>query len=205
MHQGRALSFMPPALEHQWSSGIEAVLETGIRRCGAPAGLAALDSLITPLVRVARISPVPDFVVLNDERVNASTLPDGRLVVLHGLIAKAADADEVAGVLAHELGHVAPRDLTHEMLRGLELNILAHSLGWGGGLGSQMAALSYGRCAEAAADASAVVTLRRVGLRANGLGRFFEQAKAPAFPAGALAFRVVLVAGTGFEPVTFRL
>ncbi len=96
-----ALSFVPPALEHQWSSGIEAVLETGIRRCEAPAGLAALDGLITTLARAARISPVPGFVVLNDERVNASTLSNGRLVILHGLIAKAADADEVAGVLAH--------------------------------------------------------------------------------------------------------
>ena len=173
-----ALPFVPRALEHQWSNGIEAVLETGTRRCEAPAGLAALGGLITTLARAAGISPVPRFIVLDDESVNAFTLPDGRLVILHGLIAKVADADEMAGVLAHELGHVAHRDPTREMLRDLELNMLARSLGWGGGLGSQMARLSYGRRAEAGADASAVVTLQRAGLRADGLGRFFERLRA---------------------------
>ncbi len=173
-----AMPLVPRALERSWSAGIEAVLERGSRRCETPAGLAALDGLIETLAGAAGIRPVPRFAVLDDDRVNAFTLPDGRLVILHGLIATAADADEVAGVLAHELGHVAHRDPTREMLRGLELNMLARSLGWGGGLGGEMAALSYGRRAEAAADASALATLHRAGLRADGLGRFFMRLQA---------------------------
>lgn len=168
-----ALPLVPPALERSWASGIEIALEAGSRRCTAPAGQAALVTLISTLAHAAGIAPVPPVVVLDDQTVNAFTLPGGRLVILRGLIAKAADPDELAGVLAHELGHVARRDPTREMLRALELNMLARSLGWGGSLGSQMAALSYGRRAEAAADASAVATLRRAGLRADGLGRFF--------------------------------
>ena len=121
--------FVPRALERSWLGGIEAVLEQTSCRCEAPAGLAALDGLITTLARTSGIQPVPRFVVLDDGCVNVSTLPDGQLVILHGLIATAADADEVAGVLAHELGHVAHRDPTHEMLRGIELNMLARSLG----------------------------------------------------------------------------
>ncbi len=183
-----ATPLVPRALERSWSAGIEAVLERGSRRCEATAGLAALDGLITTLAGAAGIRPVPRFVVLDDDRVNAFTLPDGRLVILHGLIATAADADEVAGVLAHELGRVAHRDPTREMLRGIELNMLARSLGWGGGLGGEMAALSYGRRAEAAADASALATLHRAGLRADGLGRFFMRLQARGGDGAGFAF-----------------
>jgi predicted Zn-dependent protease len=107
--------------------------------------------------------------------VNAFTLPDGRMVILRGLIDKAGNADEFAGVLAHELGHMRHRDPTRETLRRLMLIMLARSLGWGGDIGGQMTALSYGRRAEAAADASAIETLQRAGLRADGLGHFFDR------------------------------
>lgn len=182
-----ATPFVPQALERSWSASIVTTLEIGAQPCTAAAGRTALGGLIATLANAAHISPVPRFVVLDDDQVNAFTLPDGRLVILHGLIAE-ADADEVAGVLAHELGHVAHRDPTREVMRGLELDMLARGLGWGGGLGSRMAALSYGRRAEAAADASALVTLRRAGLRADGLGRFFRRMQALEDRGTGLAF-----------------
>ena len=41
--------------------------------------------------------------------VNAVALPGGRIILFQGLIDKAKSADEVAGVLAHELGHLRRR------------------------------------------------------------------------------------------------
>jgi Zn-dependent protease with chaperone function len=168
-----AVPLVPHTLERGWSSAIEAAVANGSRGCNAPAGRAAVARLVARLADAAGVSPAPAVTVLDNPMVNAFTLPDGRIVVLQGLIAEADDADEFAGVLAHELGHARHRDPTRETLRRLELNMLARALGWGGDLAGQITALSYGRRAESAADASALETLRRAHLRADGLARFF--------------------------------
>ena len=168
------LPLVPHSLERGWSTGIEAVVGAGSRRCVGASGEAALAALMARLADGAGIEP-PSLTVLDNPLVNAFTLPDGTVVLLRGLIARATGPDELSGVLAHELGHVRRRDPTREMLRRLEVNMLARSVGWGGNVAGQMTALSYGRRAEAAADASALATLRRAGLRADGLARFFTE------------------------------
>jgi len=168
-----ALPLVPHSLERGWSAGLQAALSSGSRRCRSPQGTAALSLLIGRLSAAAGITPAPGFAVIANPMINAFTLPDGRIVILQGLIKEVQDPDELSGVLAHELGHVRKRDPTREMLRALELNMLARSIGWGGNVAGQMAALSYGRKAEAAADASALQTLRAAHLRADGLSRFF--------------------------------
>jgi Zn-dependent protease with chaperone function len=169
-----ALPFVGQKLERGWSSGIEAVISAESRVCPAGPGQVALERLLARLASAASIAHTPIVSVLDSKMVNAFTLPDGRILVLQGLIAKAEDADELSGVLAHELGHVQRRDPTRAVLRRLELNMLGQSLGLGGDVAGQMAALTYGRRAEAEADASALRTLRRAGLRADGLSRFFN-------------------------------
>ncbi len=169
-----ALPFVPRAVERSWSTAIENVLSADSRTCVSPAGQSALDGLLARLSTGAGIDHTPHLSVIDSPVVNAFTLPDGRIVLLRGLIDKAQDADELSGVVAHELGHVSRRDPTRAMLRALELNMLANAVGWGGDVAGQMAALSYGRRAEAAADASALRTLRAAGLRADGLTRFFK-------------------------------
>jgi Zn-dependent protease with chaperone function len=166
--------FVPYRLERVWSSGIETALGAGTRRCVGEPGHRAVATLIGKLA-AAEGMKAPDFIVFNDSLVNAFTLPDGRMVILRGLIDESADPDEFAGVLAHELGHMRSRDPTRETLRRLMLNMLARSLGWGGNFGGQMTALSYGRRAESAADATAIETLQRAGLHADGLGHFFDR------------------------------
>jgi Zn-dependent protease with chaperone function len=49
------------------------------------------------------------FKVLDDEEVNAVSLPGGFVYVNKGLIDKVANDDELAGVLAHEVGHIVAR------------------------------------------------------------------------------------------------
>jgi Zn-dependent protease with chaperone function len=173
-----AAPFVPPALERGWSTTIEQVLAADSHRCTSPAGTAALDGLMARLSAAAGLQRQPALTVLDTGLVNAFTLPDGRILLLRGLIDAAASPDEVSGVLAHEIGHVRRHDPTRETLRAMALNMLARSLGWGSSVASQMAALSYGRRAEAAADASAVLTLRQAGLRADGLRSFFVRLQA---------------------------
>src|SRR5438067_12246092 len=48
---------------------------------------------------------------------NAFALPGGRVYVLSGLLAQAQSPDELAGVLAHEFGHVVRRDGLRRLIR----------------------------------------------------------------------------------------
>lgn len=69
-----------------------------------------LDNIVE---RLASVSPRPDIeyelTVLNTPTVNAFALPGGYLYVTRGLLALANDTDEIAAVLAHEMGHVSAR------------------------------------------------------------------------------------------------
>lgn len=179
---------VPARIERGWAAGIDGVLFANQRQCDGQAGIDALDDLMARLSAGAGLDRTPRFEVMDASMINAFTLPGGRVVILRGLIGFTRDQDELAGVLAHELGHVKHRDPTREMLRRMELGMLSRSLGWGGGLASDMAALSYGRGAEAAADASALETLRAAGLRADGLSRFFTRMQGPGKDPAVLAF-----------------
>jgi len=121
------------------------------------------------------------FYLAEDPQVNAFALPGGQVVVYSGLLRDAESAEEVAGVLAHEISHV---ELRHT------LRNLIHSLGWravlgaalgdlSGGVWADMAhelgRLSYGRDMEREADMASLQLLRRSGVPATDILRFFER------------------------------
>ena len=122
-------------------------------------GRAALDKLVQRLETAAAL-PLPLRVaVVRRGEANAIALPGGRIYVFRGLIAKADNADEVAGVIAHEIGHVAHRDGTKRVLQGAGLSFLFGMLLGdfvGGGAvvyaGRTVLQSSYSREVEAAAD-----------------------------------------------------
>ena len=82
----------------------------GDRTCRDGAAQAALDGLLQRLASAGGLAPPPPATVLQTQIPNAFALPGGRVFVLSALIDKARSPDELGGVLAHELGHVAHRD-----------------------------------------------------------------------------------------------
>ncbi len=75
---------------------------------------APLNHYVTDLGRMlARRSARPDvpyrFYIVDTEGVNAFALPGGHIYVNRGLIERTRNVSELAGVLAHEIGHVAAR------------------------------------------------------------------------------------------------
>jgi Zn-dependent protease with chaperone function len=77
----------------------------------------AVRAIVARLAAAVADDPGYEFDVrlVESEAVNAAALPRGKIIVFSGLLAEAGSADEVAGVLAHEIGHVLHRDA----LRGL--------------------------------------------------------------------------------------
>jgi Zn-dependent protease with chaperone function len=128
--------------------------------CGAASGRAALDKIVRRLEAAAALgAPLRSFVVRRAE-ANAMALPGGQVYVFRGLIEKADTADEVAGVIAHEIGHVAHRDGTKAVLQAGGLSflfgmLLGDFVGGGAVVIAAKSVLqsSYSREAEAAADA----------------------------------------------------
>lgn len=164
-----------PLIPQGWENrmGDAMVGDFGGRLCHTPAGDAALDVL------VGQIDPhheAREVALANIPMVNAVTLPGGRIILFDGLIQQAKSADEVAGVLGHELGHVRHRDTMAGLVRQLGLSVVLG--GAGGNAGSYLngvLALSYGRDAETAADGVAIAQMREARISPLATAGFFER------------------------------
>ncbi len=85
--------------------------------------------LQTLLDRLPSESPLHSYTfsvqIVESEQINALALPGGHIVVFSGLIEQAESENELAMVLAHELGHFAHRDHLKRLGRGLGLTVAA--------------------------------------------------------------------------------
>jgi len=188
---GRIAPHLPVALEMRLGAAVDAqvrqVLATSTRgkplECGAGdspravAARAASAKLVAALEAAAEL-PLPlRMLVVRRADVNAITLPGGRIYVFDGLLAKANSVDEVAGVLGHEIGHVAHRDGTRSVLEAAGLSLLFGMLlgDFTGGGAVVIAArttlqTAYSRTAEAAADEFGARLMYKVGGDPQALG-----------------------------------
>lgn len=123
-----------------------------------------------------------DFYIVRDSTVNAFNLPGGLIFVNSGLIAEAESLDQLAGVIAHEIGHGAARHGTQLMTRAYGYNLIAAlALGQNPSQGKQIAAqllgtgilTNYSRGAEREADRLGVNYTYRAGYDPEGMETFF--------------------------------
>jgi len=119
--------------------------------------------------------------VVKDPMVNAFALPGGHMVLMTGLMKEASSAEEVAGVLAHEMSHVTQRHVVKRLVQSLGWR-LWFSLFFGSGdlgqvafgMGSLME-ISYGRGQEEEADREGAKVMAKAGLPVTALGTFFDK------------------------------
>lgn len=129
-----------------------------------------------------------NFYVVNSDVVNAFALPGGYIYVNRGLIERTDNLSEFAGVLAHEIGHVAERHSIEQLQRAqnanLGLQVLYGVLLGRNPSGVEQAGIQvggsavfagYGRDAEREADAVGVGYMVRAGYSPNGMATFFEE------------------------------
>src|SRR3982750_39215 len=125
--------------------------------------------------------------VIDSDEVNAFALPGGFFFVIKGLILAADNEAEIAGVMAHEIGHVAARHAMENAGKGqfLQYGILAGMI-FGGpiagtvlqntaGLGQALAFFKFSRGAEEEADKLGVQYLYASGYDPTAMSTMFEK------------------------------
>ena len=156
---------------------------------------ALLRDMSRPLIEAAGLEPGNvQIVLIHDREINAF-VAGGQIVYLHsGLITAADNANEVQGVIAHELGHITGghiirsqegiRQATGIMILSLILGAAAMAAGAGeAGMGvlaaGQQAALgrflAFTRVQESSADAAGAAYLSDAGISGRGSLAFFER------------------------------
>jgi predicted Zn-dependent protease len=184
---------LPQKTREAMGRNVVASLTGTMRQCHTPAGRAALDRLTQRLTGAASKNPPAVRVALVDwHLVNAFAAPGGQLILTRGLVQKAASPDEVAGVLAHELGHALELHPEAGLVRAMGLAaaaqlIFAGSTGTATNIGLLLTQLRYTRVAEREADAHALRILKNAAISAKGFGDFFErlEPKRPSDPVKA--------------------
>ena len=172
---------LPQPTREAMGRSVVAQLTGNMRRCETPAGRAALDKLTHRLTAVASTSATPVRVVMVDwNLVNAFAAPGGQIIMTRGLIQKAASPDEVAGVLAHEIGHTLELHPEAGLVRAMGLAaaaqlVFAGTTGTATNIGILLTQMRYTRVSEREADAHALRILKSAGIAPKGFGDFFER------------------------------
>jgi predicted Zn-dependent protease len=123
--------------------------------------------------------------VIDSEDINAFALPGGYLYVNTGLLKATEDEAELAGIMAHEIAHVAARHATRQMTRSQMFDLASFPLiAFGGGIviaareavGS-LSTMKFCRNYEAEADYLGVEYLYKAGYDPRALIAFFERVR----------------------------
>jgi Zn-dependent protease with chaperone function len=181
----RLTPLVPDVLERRLGDVAEGQVKTvfGGKVCDNAAGQQAFAKLVGALREAAGMDSSVQSGVLATPVPNAFALPGGKVYLFDGLLAKAENADEIAGVLAHELGHLRHRDNMRSLIHNGGTSFLIGLL-FGDVTGSgavifasrTLVTAQHSREAEQNADSFAIDIMHKLGR--------------PSKPAGELLFRV---------------
>ena len=148
--------------------------------CEATDGSKALATLVRKLTTASHSDKPFHVRVVQWDLVNAFAVPGEEIVISGGLIDKAESADEVAGVIAHEMGHGIELHPEAGIIRGLGISALLELFASGhpGSLsnaGALLLELQYSREAEHEADAHALRILKNADISPKPFADFFDR------------------------------
>jgi Zn-dependent protease with chaperone function len=176
----RLAPLVPSVLERRIGDAADGQIRLafGGKACNSDvAGRSAFLKLMGKLSIAAGIETPVRAEVMDTPVANAFALPGGKVYLFSGLLAKSNDPDEIAGVLAHELGHVRHRDNTRNMIYSGGASFLVGLL-FGDVTGSgalvfasrSLITASYSREAEQKADDFSIEVMHRLGRPTRPMG-----------------------------------
>lgn len=159
---------------------IKAIFDT--KACSGEEGLKAFAKMMNAIGGAGLEGLPAEAQVIRSSVRNAVALPGGRVYLFKGLLDKAENPDEIAGVLAHELGHVKHRDGMRRLIQAGGTSFLVGLLfGDVTGSGAVIFATqhlinsSYSRDTESRADAVAIETMTGLGRSPVPAGELMER------------------------------
>lgn len=137
-----------------------------------------------------------EFTLINDPNINAFALPGGPVFVNSGTLKAADDEAQLAGVMAHEIAHIALRHSTNQASKANVIQLPAVLAGGvtgqgslpaqlaqlGLGLGLNSVLLKYSRDAESQADNLGARIMAGAGYNPLEMARFFGKLRAKGGP-----------------------
>lgn len=121
-----------------------------------------------------------NIMVVRNEEVNAFALPGGNIVIFSGLIEFSTSPEEVAAVLAHEMGHVEHRHVVDRLIKELGLQVLFGVLSGGDAvvvseISRTVTSTFFDRKQEKDADQFALDLMHRCQISPPALGTIFRR------------------------------
>jgi predicted Zn-dependent protease len=179
------------SVEHQVSDGrrYAQMIESQIKLVNDPVVTEYVNRVGQNIVRNSDAQVPFTIKVIDSDVVNAMALPGGFFYVNSGLILAADEEAEMAGVMAHEIAHVAACHYGREMTRyqllqlaSLPAIFMGGAIGYGiyegMGLGIPLTFLHFSRTFEAEADYLGVEYMYRAGYDPSAFVSFFEKIQA---------------------------
>lgn len=178
----RGLAPLAHAVPWAWERDLAPLVTHDLkpRLCRDAAGEAALRTLVARLypLDAADREVTIDVHLVKKREVNAFAGPGGQIVLYSGLIEKAQSAEEVAGVLAHEIAHVRERHILESAIvrifTGAGMALLAGDASYAD-WSRYFLSLRFSRRQEHRADVEAFRRLAAAEVDAAAMVRFFER------------------------------
>ena len=176
-------ALVPLEWERTLGESVVASIPGAQNSCTEANGARALARLTERLTGVMDLPYPVDVSIAELDMANAFAAPGGFIVVGNKLIADMQTAEELAGVVAHEMAHIAERHPMSRVVRVLGISLLLEVFS-GGNSGaieavtqgaSLLLMFSHSRNDERDADRIAVQALEKAGIRADGLSTFFAR------------------------------
>lgn len=180
-----AASHVPLALEREYGAGALDRMVPVAQRLTTPAVVVPVRAIHERLTASAGLTDVPAAIVWRNAEPNAFAVPGGAVVVTTGLLALLESPDQLAAVVAHEVGHVQRRHVVRGLLQRASLGLLVSLAAGDAGVGStvlrtagELGGLAYSREHEREADDAALTLLAAHGTGAESLTSALERLRA---------------------------
>ena len=180
---GPITTLIPVSWEEELGEFMVTKLVSPEKQCTDPQITESLDAIVQILNQSTTSNPYSFHVhVVDNPTVNALAAPGGHIIVFRGLLENAKTAEEMAGVLAHEMQHILLRHSMRLLVQQASMGIVVGALSgdvsgimtFGLQATQLLQTLSYNREFEEEADREGVRLLLRTGIDPKGMISFFQ-------------------------------